>query len=545
MLFHQPIKKPLEEIKEQKAHKSSICQFPKLPQWVAIDDINSDGTLKVERKAEIIAYVTSTYTKYSRHMDRGKSGYILREEIEKELGIKNPRFDIYFNFIDETKQLEIYFIYGRIKENEGRETYLLYNENVSSIGKWVILKLVTANPMEGRITIKLGRAYRNEYNLAAKENEILMEHVPGSPLSDFSLGIIPNFEKLPAKLALFLQSIPRDKLIYKIHRPHYSFVLELICRMLEAIKLVHEAGIVHCDLVPEHFILEGLRVRLIDFGNAQIVSEGKQGVTTHKALTADVGSPISYLAPSVSQTHTYSYKSDMYAFCRGIINSFRLGTFLKNANDRESKLVDQFYGDHFFYEETIPSLNECFDFFNERLKRSLSCKIKAVILDINEFASCGDDKRYWLTEHILIAGWFVAIDLGRKSTFAVRANVEKYLNRRSILRDMNTLISVDSLSELPELLKTTHAHMQREFEFAYVTFQEVNAVDKRKLKENNIDILDPCDIERLKELLNEKEPGLVKTESSVRSQPDQKEKKESTAEKTEAKPRLQMRRRSW
>jgi serine/threonine protein kinase len=112
-------------------------------------------------------------------------------------------------------------------------------------------------------------------------------------------------------------------------------VLAVLRQVGHALSAAHAAGVVHCDLKPENIIVapsqtEGVPfdVKVLDFGIARLVKEGRQSAT----VTTAVGSP-HWLAPEQGvKGKTVSGATDVWAF--GLI-AFRLLTgrfYWLNAN---------------------------------------------------------------------------------------------------------------------------------------------------------------------------------------------------------------------
>jgi len=79
--------------------------------------------------------------------------------------------------------------------------------------------------------------------------------------------------------------------------------------MLEALKFVHENGVVHRDLKPENLILSSkdndYDLRIADFGLASFIKEGE-------LLKLRCGSP-GYVAPELLDESGYGTKADVFS----------------------------------------------------------------------------------------------------------------------------------------------------------------------------------------------------------------------------------------
>lgn len=75
--------------------------------------------------------------------------------------------------------------------------------------------------------------------------------------------------------------------------------------LLEALRIVHGAGIVHRDIKPDNIIMDSNGYpKLADFGVAELNKNIKAG--------SQFGT-LSYMAPEVIFGHAYSYTADYYA----------------------------------------------------------------------------------------------------------------------------------------------------------------------------------------------------------------------------------------
>merc|ERR1719183_3496520 len=63
-------------------------------------------------------------------------------------------------------------------------------------------------------------------------------------------------------------------------------------QMLEAVQVIHNARVVHCDLKPGNFVLVDGRLKVIDFG----IAKGISNDTTNISRDTSVGT-LSYMAP--------------------------------------------------------------------------------------------------------------------------------------------------------------------------------------------------------------------------------------------------------
>nr|MDT0665752.1 serine/threonine-protein kinase [Micromonospora sp. DSM 115978] len=88
--------------------------------------------------------------------------------------------------------------------------------------------------------------------------------------------------------------------------------LDVVLGVLEALAVVHEAGIVHRDVKPENILIEsdaqgGLRPKLTDFGISTLTHSPRAS-----RMTDVVGTP-TYMAPELAEGEPPSPASDLYA----------------------------------------------------------------------------------------------------------------------------------------------------------------------------------------------------------------------------------------
>lgn len=106
----------------------------------------------------------------------------------------------------------------------------------------------------------------------------------------------------------------------------------LFRQMLTGIAAVHNAGIVHRDVKPENFLVDGGLVKLADFGLATALPAGG-------TLTDVVGTP-AYMSPEILSRNGYGHATDLWSFgatCYMIVFGCRLheaasdGTTMRRA----------------------------------------------------------------------------------------------------------------------------------------------------------------------------------------------------------------------
>jgi serine/threonine protein kinase len=74
-------------------------------------------------------------------------------------------------------------------------------------------------------------------------------------------------------------------------------------KMLEAVKAIHEQGIIHSDLKPSNFLLVGSQVKLIDFNISNTINNDRTSIT----LNSECGT-LNYMAPESLQDKSDSKK---------------------------------------------------------------------------------------------------------------------------------------------------------------------------------------------------------------------------------------------
>lgn len=99
-------------------------------------------------------------------------------------------------------------------------------------------------------------------------------------------------------------------------------ILQLAIDVFEALVVIHEAGVVHCDIKSQNYLVEltdgQLRAVLTDFGVCIVLNEAS--TVAGMALNTVKGKSVSYSAPEVWQsvngqqlTPDYLKKRDVYA----------------------------------------------------------------------------------------------------------------------------------------------------------------------------------------------------------------------------------------
>lgn len=116
-----------------------------------------------------------------------------------------------------------------------------------------------------------------EYNFDDENNYIILEYIEGSPID-------------------------------KIKEISFNEKLNLIFKVLDVVKKIHQLGIVHCDLKPSHIILtKNNGIKIIDFGISSYKNEN---------LLRGYGN-IQYCSPEQLLNKNVTFYTDLYAL--GII----------------------------------------------------------------------------------------------------------------------------------------------------------------------------------------------------------------------------------
>lgn len=87
---------------------------------------------------------------------------------------------------------------------------------------------------------------------------------------------------------------------------------QIIKSILQAVKYMHEKGIVHRDMKPANILIEDVNnfstIKITDFGLSAMISE-----TSSKFFTEHCGTPL-YMAPELIENKVYSKVFFLYFF---------------------------------------------------------------------------------------------------------------------------------------------------------------------------------------------------------------------------------------
>jgi serine/threonine-protein kinase len=177
-----------------------------------------------------------------------------------------------------------YRIETRLSEGSYSHVYRAYD---TIEGIWVALKI----PHPHLATETFLEAFRHEARLAAKIQDPLFLGLKDASIIDghFVMAFQLGTESLAERLSRRLSS---------------ENLAIFIDQSLEALALLHEHRIVHCDIKPENFIIfPGPTLRLADFGIARIAIR-----TLHASGSGTLG----HMAPEQAMGKP-SFRSDVFA----------------------------------------------------------------------------------------------------------------------------------------------------------------------------------------------------------------------------------------
>jgi len=135
----------------------------------------------------------------------------------------------------------------------------------------------------------------------------------------FLIGTVKrNF--LPTKFFKGKQIVRKGYLLLKLHLgiglqdqvkiqpPYHEQNKNIIClNIAEKIKFLHDRNIIHGDIKPSNIMIDGLEVKLFDFGLSTILQRNQLSVSKRSGS-------LFYIAPEVQEEHFMSKASDIYSF---------------------------------------------------------------------------------------------------------------------------------------------------------------------------------------------------------------------------------------
>ncbi|XP_061114531.1 calcium/calmodulin-dependent protein kinase type 1B isoform X3 [Conger conger] len=144
----------------------------------------------------------------------------------------------------------------------------------------------------------------------------------------------------PTKLYLVMTLLTGGELLERIlERGNYTEkdASRVIQQVLEAVRYLHQLGVVHRDLKPENLLyespLEDSKIVISDFGLSKMEEQG--------VLTTACGTP-AYVAPELLQQMTYGREVDLWAL--GVISYILISggeALEKNIHDSVSEQIQK------------------------------------------------------------------------------------------------------------------------------------------------------------------------------------------------------------
>ncbi|XP_061114528.1 calcium/calmodulin-dependent protein kinase type 1B isoform X1 [Conger conger] len=141
----------------------------------------------------------------------------------------------------------------------------------------------------------------------------------------------------PTKLYLVMTLLTGGELLERIlERGNYTEkdASRVIQQVLEAVRYLHQLGVVHRDLKPENLLyespLEDSKIVISDFGLSKMEEQG--------VLTTACGTP-AYVAPELLQQMTYGREVDLWAL--GVISYILLCGYPPFYHDNDTQLYRQ------------------------------------------------------------------------------------------------------------------------------------------------------------------------------------------------------------
>lgn len=190
----------------------------------------------------------------------------------------------------------------------------------------------------------------------------------------------PNIVKIYAsgqiedgRLCLVMEFLAGDTLANTIRRQgklEYKEFLPILYQIISALEFLHSKQILHRDLKPENIFLQeakdnrssssALRVKLVDFGIAKILTENTESNLTH----AQILGTAAYMSPEQCKNEQLDVRSDIYSLACVIYEALSG----KPPFEGESPL-DIMYK---HANETAPFLTELPDEFSRLLQKAMA-----------------------------------------------------------------------------------------------------------------------------------------------------------------------------
>jgi serine/threonine protein kinase/Tol biopolymer transport system component len=142
-----------------------------------------------------------------------------------------------------------------------------------------------------------------------------------------NIATIHGLEDSDGMTALVLELVEGESLADRLERGPLpsSHAITIAAQIADALDAAHEKGIVHRDLKPANIVLQGgapdlgssdLRIKVLDFGVAKLVTERFEGVATSVVNTREgqiVGTP-AYMSPEQARGQAVDARTDVWAF---------------------------------------------------------------------------------------------------------------------------------------------------------------------------------------------------------------------------------------
>ena len=119
------------------------------------------------------------------------------------------------------------------------------------------------------------------------------------------------FEGNPA-MAMTHYSISLEDYIYKSGFPtQHNECEKIFIEMVQILKSIHQANVIHCDIKPANFMMKNERIYLVDFGLSKIYVDEENEIYPDKfVVEAFLGTP-KYISVFIHEGHSPSLRDDM------------------------------------------------------------------------------------------------------------------------------------------------------------------------------------------------------------------------------------------